>query len=90
MLTSTGSGSGKTKTLLNLINHQPDIDRTFQTKYQLLINKHERIGLKHFDDPKVFIEYSSNMDGIYKNIERTIQGKKCNVLMVVKDEKQQK
>ena len=47
--------SGKT----SLINNQPDIDKTYlyakdpyEAKYQLLINKTERAGLKHFNDPK--------------------------------------
>ena len=30
--------------------------------------KKESIGLKHFNDPKTFIEYSNNMHDIYKNI----------------------
>ena len=41
-----GSGSGKTNALLNLINHEPDIDKIYlyakdpyEAKYQLLINK---------------------------------------------------
>ena len=41
-----GSGSGKTNLLLNLIRHQPDIDKSFlytinpfESTYQLLINK---------------------------------------------------
>ena len=47
-LTIGGSGSRKTNTLLNLMSHQPDVDKTylyakdpFEAKYQLLINKHE-------------------------------------------------
>ena len=57
-----GSGSGKTNTLLNLINNQPDIEKTylyakdpFEDKYQFLIKKRESIGLKHFNNPKAFI-----------------------------------
>ena len=49
------SGSGKTNTLLNLINHEPDIDKIFvyakkpyKANYQLLINKRESTGLKNF------------------------------------------
>ena len=41
-----GSGSGKTNTLLNLINNQPDIDKIYlyakdpyEDKYQVLIKK---------------------------------------------------
>ena len=59
-----GSASGKTNVLLNLINNQPDIDKIYlydkdlyEAKYQLLINKAESTGLKHFNDPKAFIGY---------------------------------
>ena len=33
----------------------------YEDKYQLLINKREIPRLKHFNDPKSFIEYSNNM-----------------------------
>ena len=43
-----GSGSGKTNALLNLINNQPGIDKSYlyakninKAKYELLINKRE-------------------------------------------------
>ena len=56
------SGSGKTKVLFNLINHQPDIDKIYfhakypyKAKFQLLTNKRESTGLKHCKDPKAFI-----------------------------------
>ena len=59
------SGTGKTNALLNLINNQEDIDKIhlyakdpYEDKYQYLINKRESVGLKHFNDPKAFIEYS--------------------------------
>ena len=38
-------------------------------KCQLLINKKESTSLKWFNDSKAFIEYSIDMDDIYKNIE---------------------
>ena len=38
-------------------------------KYQFLIKKREDAGTKYFNDSKAFIEYSSNMIDIYKNIE---------------------
>ena len=70
-----GSGSGKTNALLNLINNQPDIDKiylyakdSYEDKYQLLINKRESIELKHFNEPKAFIEYSNDMYDVYGNI----------------------
>ena len=34
-----------------------------------LINKLENVRLKLFNDSKVSIEYSNDMDGIYENIE---------------------
>ena len=44
-----GSGSGKTNALLNLANNKPNIDKIYlYAKYQYLINKHEKAGLKHF------------------------------------------
>ena len=77
-----GSESGKINVLLNLINHEPDIDKIYlyakdgyNAKYKLLINKRESTGLKYLNDLKAFIEYTINMDGIYKNIENTIQTK---------------
>ena len=70
-----GFGSGKTNALLNLINNQSDIDKIYlyaedpyETKYQFLINKREITGLKHFNDPKAFIEYSNDMQDVYKYI----------------------
>ena len=71
-----GFGSRKTNALLNLINNQPDIDKIYlcakdpyETKYKFLINKRESTGIKHFNDSKVFIEYSNDMQNVYKNIE---------------------
>ena len=84
-----GSGSGKTITLLNLINNQPDTDKiylyakeSYEAKYQYLINKHEKVGSKNFDDPKAFIEYSNDMQDLYKNIEEYNLRKKCKILIV--------
>ena len=71
-----GSGSGKTNALLNLISNQPDIDKIYlyakdpyEDKYQFLIKKRESIRIKHFNDPKAFIEYSNHMHDVYKNID---------------------
>ena len=71
-----GSGSGKTHALLNLINSLLDIDKIdlyakdpYEAKYQFLINKRESTGLKHFNDPKAFTEYSIDMQDVYKNID---------------------
>ena len=87
-----GSGSGKTNALLNLINNQPDIDKIYlyakdpyEDKYQFLINKRESIGLKHFNDPKAFIEYSNDMQDVYKNIDEYNTDKERKILIVFDD-----
>ena len=76
--------------LFNLINHEPDIDRIYlyaedpyEAKYQLLINKGESTGLKHLNDSKGFIEYSNDMDDIYKNIEEYNSNKKRKIIIVL-------
>ena len=53
ILITGGSASGKINSLLNLL-HQQDIDKIYlyaknlnEPKYQLLINKHEHVGIKH-------------------------------------------
>ena len=87
-----GSGSGKTNALLNLINNQPDIDKIYlyakdpyEAKYQFLINKRESTGLKHFNDPKAFIEYSNDMQDVYKNIDEYNVDKERKILIVFDD-----
>ena len=78
-----GSVSGKTNALLNLINNQPDIDKIYlyvkdpyEKIYQYLINKHEKVGLNHFNNPKAFMEYSTDMQDVHKNIEILQSNKK--------------
>ena len=41
----------------------------YKAKYQCLINKKESTGLEYLNDSKAFIEYSNDMNEIYKNIE---------------------
>ena len=48
----------------------------FEDKYQYLINKRESVGLKHFNDPKAFIEYSNDMDNVYKILITITSAKK--------------
>ena len=81
-----GSGSGKTNASLNLINNQPDTDKIHLcAKYQFLINKRESTGLKYFNDPKAFIEYSNDMQDVYKNIDEYNVDKECKILIVFDD-----
>ena len=87
-----GSGSGKTNLLLNLIENQPDIDKIYlyakdpyESKYQYLINKREGVGINHFNDPKAFIEYSNDMQDVYKNIDEYNTDKERKILIVFDD-----
>ena len=48
----------------------------YEDKYQFLIKKRESIGLKHFDDPKAFLEYSNDMHDVYKDVNDIILIKK--------------
>ena len=80
MLIIGGSGSEKTNSLFNLITNQPDIDKIYlyakdphEVKYQFLVNERESIGLEHLIDSKAFIEYSNDMDDIYKVLKNTTQ-----------------
>ena len=77
---------------MNLINNQPDIDKIYlyaknpyEKKYQYLINKREKVGLNHFNDPKVFMEYSNDMQDVHKNIEDYNPIKKRKILIVFDD-----
>ena len=76
---------------MNLINNQPDIDKIYlfkdpyEKKYQYLINKREKVGLNHFNDPKAFMEYSNDMQDVYKNIEDYNPIKKRKILIVFDD-----
>ena len=56
-----------------------------EAKYQFLINKRESTELKHFNDPKAFIEYSNDMHDVYKNIEEYNADKECKILTVFDD-----
>ena len=38
----------------------------YEAKYKFLINKRESTGLNYFNDPKVFIKYSNNMQDLNK------------------------
>ena len=80
--------SGKTNPLLSLINHQPGIDKInlyvkdlYETKYSFIKNKRAKVGLMHFEDPKAFIENSSDIKDVYKNICGYNLRKKCKILI---------
>ena len=74
-----GSGSGKTNVLLNLMKYQrPDIEKIwlcikdpFESKYQLLINRREKLRIKALKNPKAFMK-----------IQKTIIRQKRTVLIM--------
>ena len=87
-----GSGTGKTNALLNLINNQQDIDKIYlyakdpyEDKYQYLINKRERVGINHLNDPKAFIQYLNDMYKVYKNTDNYNPDKANKILIVFDD-----
>ena len=77
---------------MNLINKQPDTDQIYlyakdpyEAKYQFLINKRESTGLKNLNNPKAFIEYSNDIQDVYKNIEECNMVKKRKISIVLHD-----
>ena len=41
----------------------------FESKYQVLINGRERVGIKKLKYPQAFIDYLQTIDNIYENLE---------------------
>ena len=71
-----------------MITNQPDINKIYlyakdpdESKYQFLINKRESTGLKHFIDPRAFIEDSNDMQDVYKNIDEYNANKEHKILI---------
>ena len=92
ILMISGSGSGKTNTLLNLINEQRDIDEIYlyakdlsEPKYEYLIKNRENAGIKHVNDSNAFIECSNTMDDIYENIDNYNPSRKRKILIIFDD-----
>ena len=50
-----------------------------------LSKKAKKKSLKHFNNSKAFIEYSNNMDDIYKNVEEYNRNKKRKILIAFDD-----
>ena len=53
-----------------------------RSEYQLLIDKRENTDLKHFNDSKTNVEFSNDMDDIYKNIKEYNPNKQRKILTV--------
>ena len=54
----------------------------YKAKYQYLINKREGVGINHFKDLKAFIEYSNDMNNVYRNINYYNPDKENKILIV--------
>ena len=92
ILIISGSGSGKTNALINLINEQKDIDKIYfyvrnlsEPKYEYLIKKRKDVGIKHLNNPNAFIECSNTMDDVYENIDDYNPSRKRKILIVFDD-----
>ena len=46
------------------------------------MGKREKIGLNHYDDLKAFIEYSNDLQDVFKNIEEYNLSKKQKVFII--------
>ena len=80
ILITGGSGSGKTKTLINLINKQNYIDKIYlyardlnEPKYEYLIKKREDVGIKHVNNSKTFISVQIQWMTFMRTLMITIQ-----------------
>ena len=79
--------------LLSLINHQrPYIEKVYlyvkdplESKYQLLVNGREIVGIKELKIPKPFIDLSQTIDDVNENLEGYETTKKRQVLTVFDD-----
>ena len=80
-----GSGSGITSASLKLIIISQTLIEFIYTE-----KIHMKQNIKWYDDiskydPKAFIEYSNDMQDVYKNIEEYNLGKKRKILIVFDD-----
>ena len=66
ILTIGGSDTGKQIKQLDIDEIYFYTKDSYESKYQILINKIECTGLKDFNDSKAFIEYLDNMVDIYE------------------------
>ena len=89
MLNIGPSVSGKTNTLLHLINNFHPIDKIYlyakdtdEKKYQYLITKREQAGIKNLNDPHAFIEYSNDMNDIIDDINNYNKNRDEKVLII--------
>ena len=92
MLIIGASGSGKTNTLLHLIEKLHPIDKIYlyakdteEEKYQYLIIKREQVGIKNLNNPHAFIEYSNDMNDVLDDINNYNKNRNKKVLIIFDD-----
>ena len=85
ILITKGSGPGKPNPLFSLISQQPFIYLTIKQNINFNQYKQEITGLKHCKDSKAFVEYSNDMDDIYKNIEECNPNREHKILFAFDD-----
>ena len=42
----------------------------YEAKYEFSVNNLVKVGLEYYSDSKAFIEYSSDMQNVYKNTDK--------------------
>ena len=57
----------------------------FKSKYELLINKTEKIDITELKHTKTFIDFSRTIDDIYENLKDYKQTKRIKLLIVLFD-----
>ena len=55
---------------------------SYEVKHHFLIKKSKVADRKYFNDSKVFVEYSNDMDDIYENIEEYYPNGKNKIMIV--------
>ena len=56
-----------------------------EPKYEYLIKKRKKAGIKHLNDPNAFMECSNTMDDVYENINDYNLSRKRKILIVFDD-----
>ena len=75
---------------MNLIKDQrPNVDKVrfyvkdqFESKYQLLINRREKVGVKHERIPKALVNYCQTINDVHEILEHYNPTKKRKALIV--------
>ena len=85
MLIIGSSGSGKTNTLLHLINNFHPIDKMYLYAKDTEEKKHQYLINKDLNDPHAFIEYSNDMNDVLEDINNYNKNKDKKALIIFGD-----